>query len=307
MVQSTVYRAWSAYYLTKVAPDHLDGAAGSLEVVASEKARLGRYVSRGGFMVVSGEDPGSRLIPRDGWPARVLTFGCCKDMAGLDAGYSCVVSSESGTEFVLRLGDRSGQCRLQTFGEFQAANATAAALVAHGLGFSLEEVIEAVSQVPPLPRRFAIHRFTRGLTLIDDTFSASVDAVESGLRNAARLAGDRRKVALLSGIAQLGERSAEYHREVGRFAAECGFDEVVFVASDERTAFMREGALAAGLDPCKIGSVQRWSRISATLRDRARPATLIYCKTSQFLWTGPQVDAFVDMLPGLGFEILPEG
>jgi UDP-N-acetylmuramoyl-tripeptide--D-alanyl-D-alanine ligase len=287
--------------ITKVAPDHLDGAQGSIEVVAREKGKLGLHVPPHGFMVVNADDQGSRAIPRDAWRTRVLTFG---QGSSVDAAYGDVQADESGTRFTLSLTGKPFQCRLRTYGSFQAANATAAAVAARALGFGPPAIVEALASVPPLPRRFAIYRFTRGLTIIDDTFSASVDAVTLGLQNAASLARKPHTVAVLSGIAQLVHWSGEYHRLIGKHAAEQGFEQIVLVILDDRTRAIRKGALEAGLPEERIHVIEQWTDICGALLRFVNPDTLIYCKASQLLWIGPQIDALRKAVEAEGYEAL---
>jgi UDP-N-acetylmuramoyl-tripeptide--D-alanyl-D-alanine ligase len=59
--------------------------------------------------------------------------------------------------------------------------------------------------------------------------------MRAALEYLAEVAGDRRKVAILGDMAELGRTGARYHREIGVAAAQLGVDELLAV-----------GALAAG-------------------------------------------------------------
>lgn len=288
--------------ITKVTPDHLDGARGSVEVMAREKGKLGLVLPPEGVLALHAEDPGCSLIDRAIYPCTVLTFG-----EGPAAGvrYRDVVSDETGTGFTLELFGQLLPVRLQTYGAVQAANAAAAALIAHVLGFSPAEIRQGLAATRPMPRRFEIHRFKRGLTVIDDTFSASFDAMRRGLENAAYLAGRRRRIAVLTGFAGLGEQSADYHRSIGGYAVAYGYGGLFLAVSDERTAAIRDGALAAGMPADRIYEISERAGIAAALQAAAGIDTLFYCKGSQYLWIGTEIDAFRHRLVRLGFEPLP--
>ena len=58
--------------------------------------------------------------------------------------------------------------------------------------------------------------------------------------------GARRRIAVAGEMLELGEMSAELHRQVGRKCAECGVDWLVAIQGDAR--FLLEGALNAGMD-----------------------------------------------------------
>lgn len=286
--------------ITNITPNHLDGTRGSWEALVREKGRLGHHLPPDGLLALHAGDPGCDRLPRREYRSRIFTFG---PGAGADVGYEAVQADECGTGLVLRLFGQRIPCRLQAYGPVQAANAAAAALVAHVLGVPAAEIQEGLAQTPPLPRRFAIHRFRHGLTVIDDTFSASVDATLRGLSAAAALAGSRRRVALLSGLFQLWDRTAAYHRLIGAHVVACGFSEL-FLYGRRQTASIREGAVHAGMDPARIHPVGSRAEIPERLLPLAQPDTLIYCKASQTAWIGPAIDAFRAAVAAAGFTPL---
>lgn len=288
--------------ITNVTPDHLDGAGGSWETYALEKGRLGHAIVPGGSLVINGEDPGCGLLPRAEYQCRVLTFGTGP---GVDARFSNVAVTEMGTRFELSLGGSGPlDCCLPAFGGVQAANGAAAALAAHALGLTEQEILRGLGSAPRLPRRFAVHRFSAGLTVIDDTFSANANAMMEGLATAAALAGGRRKLAVLSGIALLEQRAEELHRAIGHRVAEAGYDELFLVRPDGRTAALRAGALAAGMAPERIHEIAPATSVAATLLPLMEPRTLLYAKCSQYLWVGPEIDRLLAAVPGRGFTLL---
>jgi UDP-N-acetylmuramoyl-tripeptide--D-alanyl-D-alanine ligase len=287
----------NAGIITKVTADHLDGAGGSWERVVQEKGRLGYHIGPDGVLVIHAEDPGCALLPRSDYRCRVLTFG---PSPGADALFTDVSAGEAGTSFTLHMGGQILPVQLGVFGAVQAANAAAAALAAHALGFTDAEITAGLAGARPLPRRFAIHRFEGNLTVIDDTFSANVDAMIQGLTNAASLAGGRRKLALLSGIAQLEGRTAELLRQVGRHVAQLGYADLFLVRPDERTAAIKAGAVAAGMAAERIHAVPSVSEIAPAVLPFMEPDTLLYAKISQYLWAGAQIDALLQAIPGRG-------
>ena len=84
-----------------------------------------------------------------------------------------------------------------------------------------------------------------GVLIIDDTYNANPESVAAALRAAMSLrAGDRRVVAVLGEMLELGEGSADRHREIGALAAELGVDLVVAVG--EPAWPIAEGAEGGG-------------------------------------------------------------
>jgi UDP-N-acetylmuramoyl-tripeptide--D-alanyl-D-alanine ligase len=68
-----------------------------------------------------------------------------------------------------------------------------------------------------------------GGLLINDAYNANPVSMRAALAYLAERAGDRRRVAILGDMAELGRTGPEYHREVGAAAAELGVDELLAV------------------------------------------------------------------------------
>lgn len=273
--------------ITKVTPAHLNGARGSMEGVAREKGRMGLHVPPHGFMVLNADDSGSKFVPSQDYRCRIYTFGTT---SSADAWYEDVVVTEEGTRFTLCLAGQRLACRLKACAAPQAANATAAALVALLLGMSPGEIADKLSEVTPLARRFDVYRFSQGLTIIDDTFNSNFDAACRGLESAARLGERRRRVAVVTGLARLLDKTQEVHRQLGRQVAACGFGHLVLVGDDERIEFLRDGALEGGLSIEHIHFVREKKELPAQLMEMVKPDTLFYMKGRQGMMMGDQVD-----------------
>lgn len=284
--------------ITKVTPAHLDGANNSWETVAQEKGKLGLHLPPDdGLLVMHAEDHGCGLIPRSQYRTKVLTFGSGNNA---DMRYEQVQCDEQGTALVLRFFGQELPVRLRAFGDFQATNAAAAALVAHALGIPATDIQHHLAQTPVVPQRFEVRRFRDGLTVIDDTFNATVDSMIQGLANAARLAGTRRRVAFLAGIAKLGDRSAEYHHLVGEHAVKCGFSTFLLFVN-KCTDDLLAGLLKGGATQDQIHMVTSYEAIPDRLIALTGPDTLIYGKA---LYTGPKMADYFTAVQKAGFEPL---
>jgi len=68
-----------------------------------------------------------------------------------------------------------------------------------------------------------------GGLLINDAYNANPVSMRAALAYLAERAGDRRRVAILGDMAELGRTAPEYHRQVGAAASELGVDELLAV------------------------------------------------------------------------------
>jgi UDP-N-acetylmuramyl pentapeptide synthase len=216
-------------------------------------------------------------------------------------GYDNVVVTEEGTEFALLHDGTEQKVRLRAVGSFQAQNAAAAALVAARLGMTWREIVDALEATEPVLHRFNVHRFKRGLTIVDDSYSAGYHALIHGTETAVRLAGKRRKVAFTSMMTSLGEYGTTYHRLAGEHLARCGFDEVVIQGTDSDSLAMRRGVLAGGLPESKVHVIPSPSDIAPTIATYALPDTLIYCKMHYYIRASDEVAKVFRALRDAGF------
>jgi UDP-N-acetylmuramoyl-tripeptide--D-alanyl-D-alanine ligase len=79
-----------------------------------------------------------------------------------------------------------------------------------------------------------------GGLLINDAYNANPVSMRAALAYLAERAGERRRVAILGDMAELGRTAPTYHREVGEAAAELGVDEVLAVGELAR-AYLEGG------------------------------------------------------------------
>jgi UDP-N-acetylmuramoyl-tripeptide--D-alanyl-D-alanine ligase len=118
-------------------------------------------------------------------------------------------------------------------GAHHAMNAAAAAAVCLAAGIDLATVATRLSDATARsPMRMARTLREDGVLVIDDAYNANPESMEAALRTVAHLrSADRRVAAVLGEMLELGDESAVRHREIGRLAAELGFDLVVAVGS----------------------------------------------------------------------------
>jgi UDP-N-acetylmuramoyl-tripeptide--D-alanyl-D-alanine ligase len=85
--------------------------------------------------------------------------------------------------------------------------------------------------------------------VINDAYNANPVSMRAALTYLAERAGDRRRVAILGDMAELGRTGPDYHREVGQAAAEAGVDELLAVGE------LARGYLAGGVSGRWVANV----------------------------------------------------
>jgi UDP-N-acetylmuramoyl-tripeptide--D-alanyl-D-alanine ligase len=121
-----------------------------------------------------------------------------------------------------------------------------------------------------------------GGLLINDAYNANPVSMRAALAYLADRAGDRRRVAILGDMAELGRTGPEYHREVGKAAAELGVDEVLAVGE------LARGYLAGGVPGRAVANVHEALREVDAI---VRPGDAVLIKASRAVGLEAVADA----------------
>jgi UDP-N-acetylmuramoyl-tripeptide--D-alanyl-D-alanine ligase len=111
-----------------------------------------------------------------------------------------------------------------------------------------------------------------GGLLINDAYNANPVSMRAALAYLAERAGDRRRVAILGDMAELGRTAPAYHREVGEAAAEAGVDELLAVGE------LARGYLEAGVPGRCVPNVHEAVR---AVGEVVRPGDAVLVKASR--------------------------
>ena len=203
------------------------GEFGSREAIATAKGEIVEALGAAGTAVLNADDAlVAAMEPRTA--ARVLSFG----VAG-DVSWRGVELDDLGRpSFELGYDGAWLPVRLLEAGAHQVTNAAAASAMALAAGMSLGDVVAALGSARSLsPWRMAMHERPDGLVVVNDTYNANPASMNAALDALAAIGerGDRRTVAVLGEMLELGDTSAEQHAEVGGHAASLGLDVLVTV------------------------------------------------------------------------------
>lgn len=219
------------------------GEFGSAEGIARAKGELVEALPSQGVAVLNADDPlVIQMSTRT--PASVLTFGVTGDVA-LGA-----VTLDDGGEphFTLAHDGVVAEAHVPQIGAHHAINAAAAAAAAIAAGLDLQTIAERLSTAgASSPMRMERHVRADGLVVINDAYNANPESMAAALRAVADI-GRGHAVAVLGEMLELGEDSAEAHREIGRLAAQLGFARVVAVGEGARPIADGAGAIAELVD-----------------------------------------------------------
>ena len=124
------------------------------------------------------------------------------------------------------VGDEAVELELPFTQRHLAVNTLAALHAYDALGLPLDRAHEGVAGIRLSPWRGEEIALPGGGFVVNDAYNANPDSMRAALEHLAERAGDRRRIAILGEMAELGAASDEYHREVAQLAAELGIEVV---------------------------------------------------------------------------------
>ena len=271
---------------TNVGEAHL-GFFASLDAIADAKAEILEGATSSAVLVANADDP--RIAARIGaFAGRVVTFGI--DAGAADVRASAVMDRGiDGTS--ARVTTRHGAVELTTplIGLANLANILAATAVAEEFGVPLDSVAARAAHLQPAAHRGEVVRLASGLTIVDDSYNANPTATRKALDVLAASPAARR-IAVIGEMLELGDRSAELHRGVGR-AAQARVD-LLFAVGGAPAKALADAAVAAGMPAASV----RYFATSDEAADAAvalvRRGDLVLVKGSR----GVKTDRVVDRL-----------
>jgi UDP-N-acetylmuramoyl-tripeptide--D-alanyl-D-alanine ligase len=264
--------------VTKIGPVHLE-LLGTIERVAQAKAELIEALPTGGTAVVPAGDPWLQpyLNRKD---IDIVRFGPGGDVqlrSFTPAGDGCTIEVGAFGELVA--------LELPFASRYNAENALAALATYCALGLPLAHAQRGASEVRLSRWRGEEVPLPEGGLLINDAYNANPPSMVAALGHLAERAGERRRVAVLGDMAELGAGAAGYHREVGAAAARAGVQALVAVGPLARNYL----AGARGVE------VTRWAPTLedglAALRELLRPGDCVLVKGSRAMGLEAVADA----------------
>ncbi len=236
--------------ITAIGPVHLE-LVGSIDGVARSKAELVAALPAGGIAVVPRSPELEPYLQRDEIEVRRV-------------GEVDVELRDDGAHVAFG----RDRIRFPLTSRHQAQNALTALAAYDALGLPLDRVQEAADRVELSRWRGEELALPGGGVAINDAYNANPSSMRAALEHLAER-GTGRKLAVLGGMAELGEHAERYHREIGALAEELGIE--MIAVGDLARAY---GAATWVLDG---------SAAVAAVRERLLPGDTVLVKASRAL------------------------
>ncbi len=216
--------------VNNVAAAHLEGF-GSIDGVKQAKGEIYQGLSSGETAIVNLDSQGDTYWQEVLADKKVVTFALENTQADIFAS-DIKLSSAGYASFTLSAFGKQAQVQLGIVGGHNVSNALSACTLALSMGADLNEVATGLSQVANVKGRVEVKPLTDSITLIDDSYNASVPAMLAAVDLLAEFKGQR--WLILGNMAELGEESLALHQQVGEHAVPFKFEHVLTYGDDAK-------------------------------------------------------------------------
>lgn len=231
--------------ITNIAACHLEGV-GDLDGVLKAKTELLEGMALDAPLLLNGDDPRLRTWGQKS-VRKPIYWG---ESDGCRIRALNVRQTEHSLQFDLLLDEECTTVTLQTPGRLMVQNALAAAGAGWLAGVSIDRIVAGLESFHPKPGRLQMLTTAMGITVIDDTYNANPGSMAQALDTLTALAPAQKAVAVLGDMLELGEKSEQYHRQIGALAAQKGV--ALLCVTGEMAPHVADGALKAGLSADQI-------------------------------------------------------
>jgi UDP-N-acetylmuramoyl-tripeptide--D-alanyl-D-alanine ligase len=202
----------NAGIVTNVGFSHLETFV-SPKGVFEEKKVLFDNVKETGFIVINNDDEFLRTVPRS-VNRKIVSFAL---NTTADICAKNIKSSSDKIDFELFYKKISTGITMPVKGRFNVSNALAAAACAIRFGFSLDEIKFGIENFMPPKMRMETLVTGTNVVLINDAYNANPSSMKKAIQAVLQSYGGKKINLVLGDMLELGDKSADYHFELGKF------------------------------------------------------------------------------------------
>ena len=186
-----------------------------------------------------------------------------------------------GTTFTLKREKTEVQVHLSVPGTHNVYNALGAAAAASVLGWSQSEIAEGLKSFHPVPLRSELIDLNSRVKVLSDAYNANPSSMEAALRMLVDLgkAENRKTVAVLGDMLELGKRSGEAHFKLGQLVGRLQVGALYLYGAEAPQVY--KGAVENGLSEAAIKICSSHEEIAEEIKNLPLEPSLILIKGSR--------------------------
>ncbi|MBD3360917.1 hypothetical protein GF366_03900 [Candidatus Peregrinibacteria bacterium] len=199
--------------MTNIAPVHLDeGQFTDEKHIFGEKRKMVDKMKKSGLAILNIDNPYLGYLAKERGGKNTITFGIDEKA---DFYATDFVQSIDGISFVLNHRRKRYEVVSGVLGEHQVYVLIPALICASVMGMEIIDAISSLQRYSLPPGRMSIIPGKNEATIIDSSYNSSPEALKAALKILKTVGEDRRKVAVIGNMNELGEKSKILHEKIG--------------------------------------------------------------------------------------------
>ena len=213
--------------VTNIGTSHI-GKFGSQDIIFQEKTKIADGLKGKKILLLNGDDEYLRRYENSS--VKILYYSI-KDAKN-------IVINENTIEYDTLIYNKEEHIVVNALGNHNILNSLVAIKIGEIYNISVDKIKRGIFQYQNISRRMEKISFNN-ITIIDDTYNASPSSMQSGLISIDEIK-DKRKIAVLADILELGNYAKEIHLKMGKVFKDLKYD--VLIAYGENMKYLIENA-----------------------------------------------------------------
>ncbi len=207
--------------------------------ILKAKLEVTNYMTQSDFLIVNGDNDLLSTISQSDFKPKIFTFGF-----GNKNDIHVLEHSTDGNKTVIKakIIDEVLDFEIPMIGDHNILNALSALSVCKVMGLDLKKSAQGLLNYQASKFRMEKSE-VGGKIIINDSYNANPDSMKATISTMSNILSSR-KIAILADMLELGENSANYHREIGKIAKE--YVDII-IAIGYEAKYIVEGAREAGM------------------------------------------------------------
>lgn len=205
--------------ITNIGISHIE-RLGTRENILKAKLEIVEGLDDNGVLILNANDPLLNKVDRH-LAKKVIYIG-----VDTDADYTAYCISddgEHGVSFKVKLEGKEYDVEIPAVGIHNVYNVLFGIACAVELGLTPEEILKGIKKYQPEDMRLNIIE-KDGIKFINDCYNSSPDSMRAALQVLNSLASDKRSIAIIGNMFELGDMASTAHYDIGTMCNEFGVD-----------------------------------------------------------------------------------
>jgi UDP-N-acetylmuramoyl-tripeptide--D-alanyl-D-alanine ligase len=260
--------------ITTIGADHISRFE-SKEDYIQEKAKIFKGLGEKNVVVLNADCENTKKVNLSTVTNKIFTYGFSDDADYKASNFHYV---ENGVSFTLTYENQLYDVFVPGYGKHNVYNALAAITTTNAHGVPIEVSIERLKSYKHPRRHLEVSTGLNGATIIDDTWNTNSTSVKAALTVLKDISKEKKTVAILGQISELGTEEENEHRLIGREVFAKQIDKLITVG--ETASMIANEAIKMGMKKEDIFPCVNESEVLSAVAELADPNSMILVKTS---------------------------